>query len=301
MQAASPAKGPDARHAIKLFHDHCLVLRSKPEEFAKALDNIGQRLVGDEAKPFEMGEIGDIWRSRDGSYVFFRNSLSSCRMYILPHQVTGILGEFDRMGRNPPRGMTSREILPVKQQQFVSFVWSGGEAIADTDMVIYPSTGKGLYPVAASWIVSATDYMGEYPLIIWDHIGPGIDRLTAPLARSRRADIAIYPLDGNKELIAWIESNRINQQTDGYGNVWTFDPKKPDQGWSRLAEVESALGDSTQISRLMAGRALTYYLNHKAAARGTKLALSKTGQAVPPRGESTSNDSSAPARPNAEK
>ncbi|MGO1003881.1 hypothetical protein [Lysobacter sp. CA196] len=285
VQAASPGNDSDAKHAIKLFHDYCLVLRSKPDEFSKALDRVGTRLKGDEDRQFGIGEMGDSWRTLDGNYVFFRNEYSRCRMYILPRQITGVLGEFGRMADNPPRGMTSREILPDKQQKFVSFVWSGDGALIPTDMVIYPSMDKGSH-----WTLSATDYRDEPAPIIWDQIGPGIDISKMPPARSRSANIAIYPLDGNMELTSWIETNKINQQTDGYGDVWTFDPRKPDKGWSRLGKVVSKDG-STEVYAFLAGYTLTNYLNYKAATQATQLALSRLGKDQEPR---TDPASSAP-------
>ncbi|WP_152670199.1 hypothetical protein [Lysobacter capsici] len=298
VHAASPGTAADGKHAIKLFHDHCLMLRSKPDEFAKALDKVGRRLEGDEAKPFGMGEVGDIWRTLDGNYVFFRNVYSRCRMYILPSRVTDVLGAFDQMATSPPRGMTSQEIIPTNALKSVSFVWSGdgAEAVTETDMMIYPSTGKDLYPVTASWIVSATDYTGALPLVIWDQIGPGVDRSRMPPARSRSADIAIYPLDGSKEVTTWVEQNRINQQVDGYGDTWTFDPRKPDKGWSRTAKVVSKIGGPTEVHKFLAGLILTNYLNYKATTQATELALAGSGNTVQSRAEPTDDAPSAPVR-----
>lgn len=277
VQAASPGNDSDAKHAIKLFHDHCLVLRSKPDEFAKALDNAGTRLKGDEARLVGIREIGDSWRTLDGNYVFFRNEYSRCYMYILPREITGVLGEFGDMADHPPRGMTSREILPDKQQKFVSFVWAGDGALVPTRMIISPSMDGGSH-----WTLSAIDYSDEPPPIIWDQIGPGIDRSKMPRARSLSANIAIYPLDGSKELTSWIETNKINQQADGYGDIWTFDPRKPAKGWSRLGKIVSKDG-STEVYTFRAGYTLTNYLNYKAATQATQVALSRAGKGEEPR------------------
>lgn len=126
---------------------------------------------------------------------------------------------------------------------------------------------------------------GSTPPIYWDVIGPGIDKATAPRAETRSADIVIQVLTGtdhaSNELAAWIEKNGINRQMDGYGEVWAFDPTRPDDGWSRRARVESRAGGPIELRKMIAGLTLTNYLNYKATIAAVGLRLPPEDQHEP--------------------
>ena len=126
---------------------------------------------------------------------------------------------------------------------------------------------------------------GSTPPIYWDVIGPGIDKATVSQAETRSAAVVIRVLTGSdqasNELAAWIEKNGINRQTDGYGEVWAFDPTRPDDGWSRRARVESRAGGPIELRELIAGLTLTNYLNYKATIAAVGLTLPATDQRKP--------------------
>jgi hypothetical protein len=118
---------------------------------------------------------------------------------------------------------------------------------------------------------------GSTPPIYWDVIGPGVDKATVSQAETRSAAVVIQVLTGSgqasTELAAWIEKNEINRQTDGYGEIWAFDPERPDDGWSRMARVESRTGGPIELRRMIAGLTLTNYLNYKATMAAVGLRL----------------------------
>jgi len=126
---------------------------------------------------------------------------------------------------------------------------------------------------------------GSAPPIYWDVIGPGVDKATVSPAETRSAVIVIQVLAGTDQasnaLAAWIEKNGINRQADGYGLVWAFDPKRPDDGWSRMAKVESKPGGPLELQKLIAGLTLTNYLNYRATIAAVGLTLPATDQREP--------------------
>lgn len=126
---------------------------------------------------------------------------------------------------------------------------------------------------------------GSAPPIYWDVIGPGMDKASVSPAETRSADIVIQVLAGTDQasdaLAAWIETNGINRQADGYGAVWAFDPKRPDDGWSRTARVESKPGGPVELRELIAGLTLTNYLNYKATIAAIGLRLPTEDQSEP--------------------
>lgn len=94
---------------------------------------------------------------------------------------------------------------------------------------------------------------------------------------------------GADEAVEWIEKYRINNQRDQFGNVWTYDPTRPDAGWTRSErEVIGTVG--TQVDRPIHGAthhftadaSLTQELNYKASSRAVALRLAEPDRPVDP-------------------
>lgn len=126
---------------------------------------------------------------------------------------------------------------------------------------------------------------GSAPPIYGDVIGPGVDKATVSQAETRSAVIVIQVLTGTDQasnaLAAWIEKNGIDRRADGYGQLWAFDPEQPDDGWSRMAKVESKPGGPIELRKLIAGLTLTNYLNYRATIAAVSLTLPATDQREP--------------------
>lgn len=148
---------------------------------------------------------------------------------------------------------------------------------------------KTIHAVAAICLLAWSSHavarevpQAKQPPIPWDVLGPGIDASTVQPAPTRSAGVVIYVLTGGytatEELTSWIDSNGINRQEDGYGNVWTFGPREPDDGWKRMAKVELKAGGPVEERQLAAGLKLTNYLNYKATTAAVNLALPEPKQ-----------------------
>lgn len=123
------------------------------------------------------------------------------------------------------------------------------------------------------------------PPIVWDVIGPGADASAMPPGRTTSAGVVIHVLTGSEkateELAVWIERNGINRQADGYGDIWAFDPRRPEAGWGRMAKVEAQAGGPIEDRVMMAGLRLANYLNYKATTAAVTLSLSESKQDNP--------------------
>ncbi len=92
---------------------------------------------------------------------------------------------------------------------------------------------------------------------------------------------------GGDKFAQWIDQHRINNQSDKQGNTWTFDPKHPDQGWTRRELDLDAMRYSQGVpvykpQALHADPAVADELNYKASNRATELALSAPPKARDP-------------------
>lgn len=81
----------------------------------------------------------------------------------------------------------------------------------------------------------------------------------------------------------WVDQYRINHQAGTDGNGWTFDPKRPEQGWTRITQTGELDYDAMRFSegmpvyrmqRLAADPVLADELNFKASNRAMELTLS---------------------------
>ncbi|HAL22016.1 MAG TPA: toxin [Stenotrophomonas sp.] len=94
---------------------------------------------------------------------------------------------------------------------------------------------------------------------------------------------------GASEVVEWIEKNRINNQTDSTGKVWSFDPEHPENGWThRHREIVGTVG--TLADRplygpetvLTADPALTQQLNYQASSLAVGLRMRQPDQPINP-------------------
>lgn len=129
-QAAGKARAFDAQRAVKAFHDHCVVNRSRPARFVEDIQAVAVRLDADAADPYAMGEMGDGWRLLESDAVFFRTPLSRCRMFILSGNMDGLPAAFDRMANNPPEGMASHAFEYEGRTMRNDFIWTKKSACA---------------------------------------------------------------------------------------------------------------------------------------------------------------------------
>lgn len=90
------------------------------------------------------------------------------------------------------------------------------------------------------------------------------------------------------QVAGWIRDYKINHQQDRQGNNWTFDPARPEQGWTRIVQTGELDYDAMrfsegmpvyQMQRLTADPALADQLDYKASSRSIELALG-----APPQG-----------------
>ncbi|QWP75791.1 zeta toxin family protein [Lysobacter sp. K5869] len=89
------------------------------------------------------------------------------------------------------------------------------------------------------------------------------------------------------KLAEWIDQHRINNQDDKQGNTWTFNPKHPEQGWTRRELDLDAMRYSEGVpvhkpGVIKADAALSDQLNYQASNRATELALSAPPKAQNP-------------------
>ncbi|HGM4734950.1 TPA: zeta toxin family protein [Stenotrophomonas maltophilia] len=94
---------------------------------------------------------------------------------------------------------------------------------------------------------------------------------------------------GGSEIIDWIEKYQINNQADGTGRVWTFDPAHPEKGWTHgEREIIGTVGTLADrpiygaTTLLTADAELTQQLNYQASSRAVGLRLSAPDQPINP-------------------
>nr|WP_258015667.1 zeta toxin family protein [Stenotrophomonas maltophilia] len=94
---------------------------------------------------------------------------------------------------------------------------------------------------------------------------------------------------GGSEIIDWIEKYQINNQADGTGRVWTFDPAHPEKGWTHSErEITGTVGTLADrpiygaTTLLTADAELTQQLNYQASSRAVGLRLSAPDQPINP-------------------
>ncbi|HEL3818059.1 TPA: zeta toxin family protein [Stenotrophomonas maltophilia] len=94
---------------------------------------------------------------------------------------------------------------------------------------------------------------------------------------------------GGSEIIDWIEKYQINNQADGTGRVWTFDPAHPEKGWTHSErEIIGTVGTLADrpiygaTTLLTADAELTQQLNYQASSRAVGLRLSAPDQPINP-------------------
>lgn len=85
----------------------------------------------------------------------------------------------------------------------------------------------------------------------------------------------------------WLNERKINRQDDRDGNTWTFDPKRPDQGWTREVPTKELDQEATiyaqgmpvyKTQTLKASPELTDELTYKASSTSIALALGSPPQ-----------------------
>ncbi|HHA2964088.1 TPA: zeta toxin family protein [Stenotrophomonas maltophilia] len=94
---------------------------------------------------------------------------------------------------------------------------------------------------------------------------------------------------GGSEIIDWIEKYQIDNQADGTGRVWTFDPAHPEKGWTHSErEIIGTVGTLADrpiygaTTLLTADAELTQQLNYQASSRAVGLRLSAPDQPINP-------------------
>lgn len=94
---------------------------------------------------------------------------------------------------------------------------------------------------------------------------------------------------GASEVVDWIEKYKINNQADSAGRVWTFDPERPEKGWTHSnREIVGTVG--TQADRpiygatrlLTADAELTQQLNYQASSMAVGLRMREPDQPINP-------------------
>ena len=94
---------------------------------------------------------------------------------------------------------------------------------------------------------------------------------------------------GASEVVDWIEKYKINNQADSTGRVWTFDPERPEKGWTHSErEIVGTVG--TQADRpiygatrlLTADAELTQQLNYQASSMAVGLRMREPDQPINP-------------------
>lgn len=94
---------------------------------------------------------------------------------------------------------------------------------------------------------------------------------------------------GGSEIVDWIEKYQINNQADGTGRIWTFDPAHPEKGWTHSErEIIGTVGTLADrpiygaTTLLTADAELTQQLNYQASSRAVGLRLSAPDQPINP-------------------
>lgn len=94
---------------------------------------------------------------------------------------------------------------------------------------------------------------------------------------------------GASEVVEWIEKYQINNQADSTGRVWTFDPTRPEKGWTHSErEIVGTVGTLADrpiygaTTLLTADADLTQQLNYQASSRAVGLRLSEPDQPINP-------------------
>ncbi|HGM4887717.1 XVIPCD domain-containing protein [Stenotrophomonas maltophilia] len=94
---------------------------------------------------------------------------------------------------------------------------------------------------------------------------------------------------GGSEIVDWIEKYQINNQADGTGRIWTFDPAHPENGWTHSErEIVGTVGTLADrpiygaTTQLTADAELTQQLNYQASSRAVGLRLSEPDQPINP-------------------
>ncbi|MGH8083323.1 MAG: hypothetical protein ACREP7_22290, partial [Lysobacter sp.] len=72
--------------------------------------------------------------------------------------------------------------------------------------------------------------------------------------------------------VAWIEQERINTQADNDGNTWRFDPKSPEQGWTRQVD-SNEIDLNTSNAYAAAKTGATFYTQETLTADATQTQL----------------------------
>jgi len=94
---------------------------------------------------------------------------------------------------------------------------------------------------------------------------------------------------GGSEIVEWIEKYQINNQSDSFGRMWTFNPAHPEKGWTHnQREIIGSVGTVADRplygaeTNLTADAALTQQLNYQASSRAIGLRLSEPDRPINP-------------------
>jgi len=109
---------------------------------------------------------------------------------------------------------------------------------------------------------------------------------------------------GASEVVEWVEKYKINNQSDGTGRVWTFDPVHPEKGWTHSErEIIGTVGTLADrpiygaTTLLTADAELTQQLNYQASSLAVGLRMREPDQPINPfsiAGDATDTPSALP-------
>lgn len=109
---------------------------------------------------------------------------------------------------------------------------------------------------------------------------------------------------GASEVVEWVEKYKINNQGDGTGRVWTFDPGHPENGWTHSErEIIGTVGTLADrpiygpATLLTADAELTQQLNYQASSLAVGLRMREPDQPINPfsiAGDATDTPSALP-------
>ncbi|MFG6086115.1 zeta toxin family protein [Stenotrophomonas indicatrix] len=109
---------------------------------------------------------------------------------------------------------------------------------------------------------------------------------------------------GASEVVEWVEKYKINNQGDGTGRVWTFDPAHPEKGWTHSErEIIGTVGTLADrpiygpTALLTADAELTQQLNYQASSLAVGLRMREPDQPINPfsiAGDATDTPSALP-------
>ena len=109
---------------------------------------------------------------------------------------------------------------------------------------------------------------------------------------------------GASEVVEWVEKYKINNQGDGSGRVWTFDPAHPEKGWTHSErEIIGTVGTLADrpiygpTTLLTADAELTQQLNYQASSLAVGLRMREPDQPINPfsiAGDATDTPSALP-------